>query len=287
MPNLNSRPASPIKMLLLGDSGSGKTGALASLAKAGYNLKIADFDNGIDILASILAKDDKALGRIEYETFTEKMRNVSGKAIVEGTPQAFSKAMACLDKWTKTGLGLGDIIVIDSLTFASKAAMLQVLAMNGRLLAPKPFQSDWGQAQDLIEGLLGLLYAQNLATNVIVCAHVAYIDISVDTGLKDSDGEPVMRIVDNKGVPMSIGRALSPRIPRYFNHSLICFREGNNRHISTKPVGIVEAKSASITAPARLPLDSGLATYFTLFQPPPANSPANLPTNPNHVVPTS
>jgi hypothetical protein len=32
------------KILLLGDSGSGKTGSLVSLALAGYSIKIIDFD---------------------------------------------------------------------------------------------------------------------------------------------------------------------------------------------------------------------------------------------------
>jgi hypothetical protein len=44
------------KLLNLGDAGSGKTGALASLAKAGQRLIILDFDNGLDILIGLLKK---------------------------------------------------------------------------------------------------------------------------------------------------------------------------------------------------------------------------------------
>ena len=40
------------KLMLVGDSGSGKTTALASLANAGYNLRILDFDDGLSILQS-------------------------------------------------------------------------------------------------------------------------------------------------------------------------------------------------------------------------------------------
>ena len=37
------------KLLLVGDSGSGKTASLATLANAGYKLRILDYDNGLDL----------------------------------------------------------------------------------------------------------------------------------------------------------------------------------------------------------------------------------------------
>ena len=37
------------KLLLVGDSGSGKTAALAALANAGKNLRILDYDDGLDL----------------------------------------------------------------------------------------------------------------------------------------------------------------------------------------------------------------------------------------------
>jgi hypothetical protein len=60
-------------MLNMGDAGSGKTGALASLAKAGQRLVILDFDNGLDILIGLLKNDQKALEHIYYETFTDEL----------------------------------------------------------------------------------------------------------------------------------------------------------------------------------------------------------------------
>ena len=36
----------PIKLLYIGDSGSGKTGSLASLVKDGYKIRILDYDSG-------------------------------------------------------------------------------------------------------------------------------------------------------------------------------------------------------------------------------------------------
>ena len=69
-------------MMLIGDNGSGKSGAVASLADAGYNIRMLDLDNGIDVLASLL-KDPKAgykrdaLDRAEYDTITDQRKHVN------------------------------------------------------------------------------------------------------------------------------------------------------------------------------------------------------------------
>ena len=51
MPSLSAHQSNDyVKLLLCGDSGSGKSGALASLVGAGYKLRILDMDNGLDSL---------------------------------------------------------------------------------------------------------------------------------------------------------------------------------------------------------------------------------------------
>ena len=72
----------PVKMLLIGDTGSGKTGALASLAKAGYKLHILDFDNGVPVIASYL--NEAELKTVEVEVLTDKMKVLpNGQVIPE------------------------------------------------------------------------------------------------------------------------------------------------------------------------------------------------------------
>ena len=72
MPRLDEAGSQePIKGLVLGNSGAGKTGSLASLAKAGYHFHIIDYDKGTNILRNILREDGQALNRIEVETFTD------------------------------------------------------------------------------------------------------------------------------------------------------------------------------------------------------------------------
>ncbi len=262
-----------VKMLLIGESGSGKTGALASLARAGYKLRILDFDNGLDILPEVLAGDPPALARIEYETCTDRMCVMGGKVQPKGPPQAYSKAMNLLTKWKgKEGSGVKDlgtpatwgrdtILVIDSFTHLGNAALRHAQALNSNS-GGKVTQPEWGAAQNACEAALALLYSADFKTNVIVLAHVSYIG-----GEEGKDGA-----ADNPrpiaGYPTGPGKALSPRIPSYFNTMLLAKTSGTGiaakRNIYTIPDGLVSVKQPLISAklPNKLPLDTGLATFF-------------------------
>lgn len=250
------------KLLAVADSGGGKTGALASLAKAGYNLRILDFDNGLDVLANLLSSDPKALARVSYETCTEKMRTLAGRPqIVSAT--AFSKAMNKLDKWDEFGAastwGSDDILVIDSLTHMANAAMNQVLQANNRLNG-MVYQSDWGEAQKLIESLLAMLYSDSIKCNVIVNCHITYI------GRKETvevNGKKEEIETDVRAYPMSLGRALSPKIATYFNNTIALKTIGARRTIFTTPQGLVETKtSAPGKVKSSYPIETGLADLF-------------------------
>lgn len=279
MPTLNNHQSSrTVKALLMADSGTGKTGALVSLVKAGYRLVIQDFDNGLDILANLVRDEcpDKA-DNVIFETLTDKMRTLNGQAVVDGVPKAWQRAMGLLDKWKTEDIEIGGIsswdsntiYVADSLTMAAQAAMRYVLAVNGRLNV-RPYESDWGEAQNQIERWLQLLYSDAVKCNVLVLAHVNFTEISVDSGRKDEKGKPIMDVLMTKGLPMAVGRALSPKIPRYFNNVLLMERRGGGkavtRKILTTPQGITEAKCASTKIPAELPIATGLADFFSLVR---------------------
>lgn len=197
MPNLSEHQSSTAtKLLLIGDSGSGKTGSLASLAKAGLSLRILDFDNGLDILANMLG-DDSA--NVEFETCTDEYKNVGGKPSL-AKAQAFGKALQLLDKW-HGGVVTWDsshVLVIDSMTFMSRAAMNYVLALNGRPGGPPQLQ-DWGAAMNLVENVLAMLYSDSVKCNVIVTSHISYVED--ETGIV-------------AGYPSALGQKLPPKIGR-------------------------------------------------------------------------
>ncbi len=256
------------KMLLIGDSGAGKTGALASLVFDGYNFVIADFDNGLDILVAIVRrKDPKLLDNIIYETFTDEMKAVSGKIFPKGIPKAYSDSQNAMTKWefgkkdTPEYYNLGNIgdwdeniiFVIDSLTHCCRAAMRLTLAINGRS-GQRPYQSDYGDAQNMVEDMLGLLYSNSVKCNVIVTSHITVIGDEADSTLQR--------------YPMALGRALPPKVGQYFNTMVSVRNKGvgasAKRAIRTVSEGILELK---VPLPpgvinTDLPIDTGLSTLF-------------------------
>lgn len=274
MPSLNDhQSATTTKMLFVGDSGAGKSGALASLAAEGYKLRIVDLDNGLDVLKNLLtdpASDyvkrcPEAASNVQFVTVTDPMKNVGGKlAPVKAT--VWQRAVSLLHDWKEldaagkpiAGSELGsiatwgerDVLVIDSLTMLSNAALAFVLAMNGRL-GQHPQLQDWGAGQALIESLVQMLYDEGVKCNVILNCHITYI------------GEQGQE----RGYPNTLGKALPPKIGRYFNTILMAKSSGQGsavrRKIITQPTGIMELKN---TAPTRVQaeysLETGLAEYF-------------------------
>jgi len=275
MPNIVAHQSSgTTKMLLIGDSGSGKSGSLASLAAEGYNLRILDLDNGLDVLKNYLTdpnsdyvkRNKDCASNVRYVTVTDQMKNVGGK-LQHSRATVWQRAVGLLSNWQEyegdgktiiSGSELGpittwgerDVLVIDSLTMLSNAALAFVLAMNGRL-GQHPQLQDWGAGQTLIESLIQMLYDENVKCNVIVQCHLTFL------------GEEGSQ----KGYPNTLGRALPPKIGRYFNTILMARSTGQGtnvkRKILTNTTGMVELKN---TAPLRVQpeydLAWGLAEYF-------------------------
>ena len=266
MPTLSAKQLDhAVKLLFMGDSGTGKTAGLLSLAQAGYNLRIADFDNGIDILSSLAHKcenSEEVMNRIHYLTFTDKFKATRGGEIIpSGEPKAYSRFVKAMSNWKDEGeeTGLGnvsewgpdDVLIIDSLTFLSNAVMRWHLFQVGRIASP--YQQDWLVVQRKITQLLDLLYSDSVKCNVVINAHIRFIDIAED---------------QKQGYPETAGRSLPPQIPRFFNTVVQAkiMGSGTNtrRKIRVVPDSSIGLKNA---APhnlpnAELPLDTGLATIF-------------------------
>lgn len=275
----------PIKLLLIGDSSSGKTGSLCSLAAAGYNLRIIDIDKGSEIIANYLSdknslyykKDPEAISRVEVVRISDAMRSINGVlSAVKG--DAWQRAMKLLMDWTDGDTKLGpisswgpkDVLVIDSLSGLTKMALNFHLMMNGALAKTRTqneARRDIGAAQEYIRGLLELLYDDNIKCNVIVIAHI--------TGVTEAGGAP--KVEDGSfnsiptGFPSAIGRALSPQIPRWFNNMLVVSRtiQGtrSTHRIYTSSqylngMNIGAKTSAPLRVKPEYPLETGLADFF-------------------------
>lgn len=263
MPSLSQHQSSTItKMLYLGDSGAGKTGSLASLAKAGYNLRIIDFDNGLDILTKLLWDDKEALNRVRFKTFTDKMKMVGQTFQPDGIPVAFTNAMKTLNGWKDEDEDLGpvtkwgdkDVLVIDSMTLMGECIKRHILHVNGRS-GQNLTQPNWGEAMRMMEDFFTLLYSDAVKCNVIVLSHVVHLG-DENIGLQ--------------GYPSALGNKLPPKIPRYFN-TMVCAETrgagaGQKRIIRTRSKMGLELKVANPAILETLPLESGLATIFDMMR---------------------
>lgn len=266
-----------VKGLVLGHPGSGKTGGLTSLVKAGYKLRIYDFDNLLGSLVQYVKfKCPDKISNVSYQTFTDKMQGLEVPMVmmggapkvlpfVNGVPDAYVRGLKQLNHWKTADEDLGKpatwgrdtIIVIDSLTSVSESAFRYVQMMN---LAGKDPRQDYGAAQNLIKNMIQLLASEAVQTHVLVLAHITY-------------RENELEIV--RGFPRTMGAALNDVIAAYFNCVLMVETLGDGpkikRQIRTNSSGIVDLKNpVSFKVDDVLPLETGLADFFqavTSYQP--------------------
>jgi len=187
MPSLADHQSNQFtKLLIEGDSKSGKTGSLCSLVKAGYKLRILDMDNGLDVLKQFVLKEcPQNIGNVEYRTLRDERKASADGPIIKGSPKAFINAIKMLDRWKYDDVDLGVpaewgpdcILVIDSLTFLSDAAFdfREPLTPRGKGGGYDP-RVTYKDAQDAIENLLALVTGEGFETNVIVISNVKYVD---------------------------------------------------------------------------------------------------------------
>ena len=250
-----------VKLLLIGDPKTGKTGSLVSLVEAGYKLCILDMDNLLDILKYlVLHKCPDKIDNVESRTLRDKRKSSASGSIIDGSPVAFVEAVKMLDKWKYTDedgtvIDLGPpaqwgpeyILVIDSLSRLCDAAYdwRESLAVSGGKYDQRAV---YGDAQDAVESLLAGLTSKSFATNLIVIAHLQYMDLP--------DGS-------KKGFPQGIGAKLSPKIPSYFS-SVVHFKNKNDkRTMCTTSSALIDlANPAPFLIEKEYPTETGLALFF-------------------------
>lgn len=258
------------KALLIGETGSGKTGSLAALANAGYNLRIIDYDNGLDLLGSLLTPE--AEKRVVYETFTDTLLPLKTGITWSGTPMSYPNSLALLDRWkmpertlygrkvpaydlgSVTDWGPDDVLVIDSLTIQGNTIMRYGQSQQQFLDEARkmhPHQADWGLGQNYQERFLEFLYSDRVKCNVIVTSHIRRVGGGgVQTTKLDSKGKTTGEVtreldsIEGKGYPSALGRQLPPKVGRYFNTMLYYFTNALGiRQISTVPRDNIDCKT--------------------------------------------
>ena len=164
-----------------------------------------------------------------------------------GQPKAFAQGMKMLDKWEDGSVpadwGPTHVLVIDTLTFMASCAYDWAKAMNPSAKEPRTW---FYTAQQQVEDLLSKLTHESFNTNVVVNTHITYIELT--EGLK-------------KGFPSSIGKAIGPKIPGYFEHLAIVDRQ---KGITFTPSPFIDAKTPLLSIPKTLPFLTGLADFFEM-----------------------
>jgi len=242
------------KGLIVGDSGSGKTGAIASLVDAGYKIRIMDFDAGLDPLVGYV-KDKNKLANVEFETLRDRFKMRGSYLAVDKAP-AYQRGMALLQDWNGAGpvqdWDPDTILVIDTLGRMARASFNMVLQANA-VIVPSgqrggPEQSHYGTAMENVERTVSLLTNPDIVPcHVLVNAHWAY----------QEDGSGILR-----PFPETIGNKLNPKIARDFNNLFSVSINGNKRSIKVKRDGVIGCKSSRPLSKESYDLETGLADIF-------------------------
>lgn len=240
------------KLLFIGDSGAGKTGGLAPLVVddedkgGGYELGILDMENGLDALKQWVAKaNPKFLDRIDYETIRDPLTmKDSGPSI---NAKAFIEATKLMTKWSDGSdpakWGPKKIFVLDSTTALGKAALAWAEKQTPAAKEPRTW---YFAAQRAFENIIAMLTSEEFETNVIVIAHINRKELEDGSGMKH--------------FPTSVGSALGPIIPRYFNTMVQIETIGTGTNakkvIKTLPTNFLDLKNP---APFKISGEYGIA----------------------------
>lgn len=243
-------PESSIKMMIAADSGSGKTGSLASLVDAGYKLRILDFEAKLDPIVGHI-KDRSKLVNVDYKTLKDEFKLI-GTTMTISKATSFQQAMSALNQWDKD-LGAvqtwstDTILVIDAFSSMGRAALNMVLMANGRINKPPEIQ-DWGAAMDMLEKVL-----MNLTNPKLVPCHL--IVLTHLTSQESADG------LATRTYPESLGTKLNPRVAKYFNNLIGLKATAASRKFKTKAEGLLACKTHR-PIKDEYPIETGLADIF-------------------------
>lgn len=272
MATLSTLARGPAKVVQIGNSGDGKTGAIMSLICAGYKIRMIDTDNGARTLGGLLHDNypyaaymrSKGIDwnknvSIKQISTAMGMRRVSKKLpngnfsnetlLAPKDAKAWNRIVGALEKWEDEETGenhghFGDwgddtVLVMDSFTTISRQAYYLNQEVNGRLGAMEDgytHQKDVGGAQTQLRRLLEMCYGDDVKCNIIYTCHINRIDDS--RGYNQTPEQIKQKdpdaMIEVKGYPQSVGLALSKRVGIYFNDSFVYRQDGSGRNVSRK-----------------------------------------------------
>jgi hypothetical protein len=282
------------KVMLIGESGMGKTGAEAALICGGYKIRKADTDKGVKVLRGLLthpkypyAKIIKERGidlrtAIDFQAVSEDMgfvdtthrfidertghvKLVQERIMAPRSANAWAQLSNLLENWPGAGhLETWEpnvVLSIDALDRAARYAFYHIQALNGRLGAREDgydYQRDAGAAQNQIKRLTEFLSNDDVVCNIVLITHINRLDLTSGFAqTPDERNRQKLSTTGTKGYPSVIGRALSPHIAESFNDVYVV----EDHYIHTTQTDKTAAKT-STWLEKRYPIASGLYEIF-------------------------
>lgn len=249
-----------VRTLLVGDSGTGKTGALLSLIEDGYDIRLLDFDGGAQSLVKLIEhKCPERLDQFDYIVLRDEFQSHPTKGLsLKGTARAYPQGIKYLNRWdddsTPSEWGHKTVFVLDSLTSFGRAAFLWAQSLNP---SAKDGRQWYGAAQESLKTVLDLLTSPSFHCNVIVISHLQIIE---------SENAPSFQQIT------SIGKAMGGDIPKVFNNLLLASKSGTGdnvkRVVETRPTPLLDVKTVvPWLLEKKLPLETALSTVFKALGP--------------------
>lgn len=209
MPKVGDMKQGPLKILIYGPSGTGKTGLALTIGAIG---QIIDLDLGVETALGMARQNPS-------DPFAEVRKLVDHLPCGEPNPTTEARAfelaktyLIAINNAIAQGKYPYKVLIVDSFTLLADAAMRYILKVNGRLSRPATLpdrgnigggisQPEWGLMIDQVEQFILLL--RGLPIHVILLAHSTPLKNDNDSFIRYEIAIPTKR--------------LPPRVPAYFD----------------------------------------------------------------------
>lgn len=277
----------PVRGMIVGFPGSGKTGSLAVLLNAGFKLRILDYDGNLSPL--IQHADPKLLKNLDAVYLEDKMRIGNFGVEPVGVPTAYAEGYRLMDEWKykdphteeevnlgkSSEWGLDTIVVLDSLTKQGDASFRRARKM----LNKTPLNTTdrvWNLAMDEQLSFISRFASATNTHHVLALAHLKIISPR-DVRKEDSDltvqlKRDIAELISPKYYPGALGWQLPQKIGGEFSLLMEARLESKAgrmvRTLNTIPRPELDLKFPGVTdLPAKVPASCGLLEVFKILSP--------------------
>lgn len=249
----------PPRVLIMGESASGKTGALAQLANAGYRLLIHDFDQNARVIGNYLKEGHADVYIKTYDV--ARLVNVGNPAEAEKVQKAavvqMNEFFRMLKHWKTPEEDLGpssalttkDVVVVDSSTFLGELCLMAAMQHPE---ANRHMPTIYRIGGQFMASIFDYLCGSQMGASAVVLSHIQ------QDGKTDEQGNIIGKA---REIPTALGKKMARRMPQYFTDiwRLDVGRTGE-RTFNTQATDSTSLRASSPTIKATEPFD--LASIF-------------------------